>query len=59
METPVLRKVQGKMAEVLRKESWPGPEKGNSWRNERRMRNLLRGAVKDVGTVDMQAEKPS
>lgn len=30
METPVLRKVQGKMAEVLRRESWPGPEKGKS-----------------------------
>lgn len=42
METPVLRKVRGKTAEVLRKESWPGPEKGKSWRNERGMRSLLR-----------------
>lgn len=28
METPVSRKVQGKTAQVLRKEIWPGPDEG-------------------------------
>lgn len=48
METPVLRKVQGKTAEVLRKESWPGPEKGKSWRKERgvRISELSRGRAR-------------
>lgn len=58
METPVLRKVRGKTAEVLRKESWPGPEKGKL---EKRKRNeeFVEEAVRDGGTVGMQAEKPS
>lgn len=42
METPVLRKVRGKTAEVLRKESWPGPEKRKELEKRKRKRSLLR-----------------
>lgn len=44
MKTPVLHKVQGKMAEVLKKESWPSPREGEvtrkrkSWRNEKEIK---------------------
>lgn len=59
METPVLRKVRGKTAEVLRKESWPGPEKRKELEKRKRNEEFVEEAAKDAGAVGMQAEKPS
>lgn len=50
-KTPVLDKVQGKMAGVLKEENWPNPRdrevmrKRQSWRNERK--KICRGGYKN------------
>lgn len=54
-KTPVLDKVQGKMAGVLKKESWPNPRdrevtrKRQSRRNEKK--KICRGGYRDVENV--------